>query len=289
MKDLRKPFWLKKRVPPIEDILKVKLILKETGLYAVCDEARCPNLDECFSRGTATILILRRICTRSCGFCAVEHGVPLSPDEKEPTKVAQAIKEMVLKYVVITSVTRDDLVDGGASYFAKTIQAIRALDREIKVEVLNPDFKGDFSSLVMVLNERPDVLNHNIETIPRLFPEVRPKASYKRLLNLLRESRKSHSHILTKSGFVVGLGEMKQEVLGLLDGLKEVGCGFLTIGQYLSPEEVNKYKRIREGVGFKSVSSGPFVRSSFHADQIFHTHILKIPVSSYSDRKTQDN
>jgi len=282
MKDLRKPPWLKKRIPPAEDVLKVKSILKETALHTVCEEARCPNLGECFSGGTATILILGKICTRDCGFCAVERGVPSPPDETESIKVAQAVNQMGLKYAVITSVTRDDLVDGGASCFAKTIRAIRTLDQDIKVEVLIPDFKGDLSCLRVVLSESPDVLNHNVETVPRLYPMVRPQASYRRSLDLLEGSKKSHPHILTKSGFMVGLGETKQEVVDLLHDLKEVGCDFLTIGQYLQPrpdrlpvvryippEEFEEYRKIGEGMGFKFVASGPFVRSSFHADRIF--------------------
>ena len=171
---MRKPPWLKKRIPPFEDLIKVKSILSGTVLHTVCEEARCPNLGECFSRGTATILILGKTCTRSCGFCAVQHGVPSSPDEGEPPKVAEAVRKMGLQYAVITSVTRDDLPDGGASFFAQTIRAIRGLDRKIRVEVLIPDFRGDVSSLKTVLEEGPDVLNHNIETVPRLYPRVRP-------------------------------------------------------------------------------------------------------------------
>ena len=277
-----KPPWLKKRIPPIQDLIKVKSILDEASLHTVCEEARCPNLGECFSKGTATVLILGRICTRNCGFCAVEHGVPVLPDDEEPKKVAQAVKKMGLQYVVITSVTRDDLIDGGASHFAKTIQAIRALDRKIKVEVLIPDFKGVLASLKMVLKERPDVLNHNIETISRLYPKVRPQADYKRSLNLLKESKENYPHILTKSGFMLGLGETEEEVLDLLQDLREVGCDFLTIGQYLQPrpdrlsvfryvppEEFEEYKKMGERMGFKAVASAPFVRSSFHAAQMF--------------------
>jgi lipoic acid synthetase len=302
MKDLRKPLWLKKRIPPVEDLLKVKSILKEIALDTVCEEARCPNLGECFSRGTATILILGKICTRNCGFCAVEHGKPSPPQESEAGKVARAIKEMGLKYVVITSVTRDDLIDGGASYFAKTIEAIRLLDQGIKVEVLIPDFRGEISCLRVVLNEEPDVLSHNIETVPRLYLKVRPQASYKRSLDLLKESKKSHPHVLTKSGFMVGLGETKQEVVNLLHDLREAGCDFLTIGQYLQPradrlpvvqyippEEFEEYKKIGEGMGFKFIASGPFVRSSFHADQIFHMDISEIPASFGSEEKIQDH
>ena len=278
-----KPPWLKKRIPPIQNLIRVKSILDEASLHTVCEEARCPNLGECFSKGTATVLILGRICTRNCGFCAVEHGVPVLPDDEEPKKVAQAVKKMGLKYVVITSVTRDDLIDGGASHFAKTIQAIRALDRKIKVEVLIPDFKGVLASLKMVLKEKPDVLNHNIETISRLYPRVRPEADYKRSLNLLKESKENYPHILTKSGFMLGLGETEEEVLDLLQDLREVGCDFLTIGQYLQPrpdrlpvvryvppEEFEEYKKIGERMGFKAVASAPFVRSSFHASQMYN-------------------
>jgi lipoic acid synthetase len=281
MEILKKPPWLKKRIPPFQYLTKVKSILDEADLHTVCEEARCPNLGECFSQGTATILILGRICTRNCGFCAVEHGAPAPPDEAEPEKVAQAVKKMDLQYVVITSVTRDDLPDGGASHFVKTIQAIRALDRKIKVEVLIPDFKGDLSSLTSVLKEGPDILNHNIETVSRLYPEVRPQADYKRSLNLLKKSKELYPHILTKSGLMLGLGETEKEVLGLLRDLREVKCDFLTIGQYLQPrsdrlpvvryippEEFEEYQKISEEMGFKSVASGPFIRSSFHASQM---------------------
>jgi lipoic acid synthetase len=287
MTNLRKPPWLKKRIPPFQDLQKIKSILTETNLHTVCEEARCPNLGECFSQGTATILILGRICTRDCGFCAVEHGVPAPLDEAEPEHVAQAVKRMGLRYVVITSVTRDDLSDGGASHFAKTIQAIRALDPMIRVEVLIPDFKGDVDCLDKVLRESPDVLNHNIETIPRLYPVVRPEADYKRSLILLKKSKESYPYVHTKSGFMLGLGEAKQEVLNTLRDLREVGCDFLTIGQYLQPhtnrlpvvryippEEFEAYRKIGEGMGFKMVSSGPFVRSSFHASQMFDTNLL---------------
>ena len=278
-----KPPWLKKRIPPMQDLIRVKSILDEASLHTVCEEARCPNLGECFSKGTATVLILGRICTRNCGFCAVEHGTPVLPDDEESKKVAQAVKKMGLQYVVITSVTRDDLIDGGASHFAKTIQAIRALDRKIKVEVLIPDFKGDLASLKMVLKERPDVLNHNIETIVRLYPKVRPEADYKRSLSLLKKSKENYPHILTKSGFMLGLGETEREVLDLLQDLREVGCDFLTIGQYLQPrpdrlpvvryippEEFEEYKKRGEKMGFKAVASAPFVRSSFHASQMYN-------------------
>ena len=277
-----KPPWLKKRIPPFQDLIKVKSILGEGGLHTVCEEARCPNLGECFSKGTATLLILGRICTRNCGFCSVEHGVPARLDEGEPEKVVQAIEKMGLQYVVITSVTRDDLPDGGASYFAKTIQAIRRLDREINVEVLIPDFKGDSTSLMAVIKEGPDVLNHNVETVPRLYPVVRLQADYRRSIDLLKKSKESDPRILTKSGLMLGLGEGQNEVLDVLRDLRGVGCDFLTIGQYLQPrpdrlpvaryippEEFEDYKRIGERMGFRSIASSPFVRSSFHASEMF--------------------
>jgi len=287
LKNLRKPPWLKKRIPPYQDLFKVKAILGETDLHTVCEEARCPNLGECFSRGTSTFLILGRVCTRNCGFCAVEHGIPAPTDETEPEKVAQAVQKMGLHYVVITSVTRDDLPDGGAYLFAKAIQAIRALDPKIKIEILIPDFQGDLTALKAVLKECPDVLNHNIETISRLYATVRPQADYRRSIDLLRRSKENFPHILTKSGFMLGIGETKEEVLELLQDLREVGCNFLTIGQYLQPrpdrlpvmrfippEEFEEYKKIGEGMGFRAVASGPFVRSSYHASQMFETTII---------------
>jgi lipoyl synthase len=292
MNDLRKPPWLKKRISSLQDISKVKTILSETDLHTVCEEARCPNLGECFSGGTATMLILGRICTRNCGFCAVEHGAPAPPDEEEPQRVARAVKKMGLRYIVITSVTRDDLPDGGASHFAKMILAIREMDRQeigsppierkIKIEVLIPDLKGDPASLRVVLAASPDVLNHNVETVPRLYPEVRPQADYRRSLALLQSSKSGHPQILTKSGFMLGLGESREEVLDLLRDLRRAGCDFLTIGQYLQPrpdrlpviryvppEEFEAYRKAGEEMGFKAVASGPFVRSSFHASRMF--------------------
>jgi lipoic acid synthetase len=283
LKNLKKPPWLKKRIPPYQDLLKVKSILAATDLHTVCEEARCPNLGECFSRGTATFLILGNICTRDCGFCAVEHGDPVPADEKEAEKVGQAVQKMGLRYVVVTSVTRDDLPDGGASHYAKTIQAIREVDGSAKVEVLIPDFQGNISSLIAVLNETPDVLNHNIETIPRLYPDVRPQADYKRSLDLLKRSKEFFLHTLTKSGFMLGLGETHEEVLELMEDLRGVECDFLTIGQYLQPrfdrlpveryiplEEFEEYQKIGMKMGFKAVASGPFVRSSFHASKMFN-------------------
>jgi lipoyl synthase len=279
---MTKPPWLKKRLPPFQDLLKVKSILDGARLHTVCEEAHCPNLGECFCSGTATFLILGRVCTRNCGFCAVEHSVPSPLDEDEPERLAQAIKQMGLRYVVITSVTRDDLPDGGASRFARTIRAIRELDSGIKIEVLIPDFAGDFYALRTVVEAVPDVLNHNVETVPRLYPRVRPQADYKRSIELLRRAKETDPDILTKSGFMLGLGETEDEILDLLRDLKGAGCDFLTIGQYLQPgpdrlpvvryippEEFEEYKKKGEKMGFKAVASGPFVRSSFHASQMF--------------------
>ena len=213
----------------------------------------------------------------------MEHGDPVPADEKEAEKVAQAVEKMGLRYVVVTSVTRDDLPDGGASFFARTIEAIREQDQEIKIEVLVPDFRGDLSSLERVLRASPDVLNHNIETITRLYSEVRPQADYRRSLHLLKESKRSYPRIYTKSGFMLGLGETHEEVLELMEDLRGVECDFLTIGQYLQPrsdrlpveryilpEEFEEYQKIGMKMGFKAVASGPFVRSSFHASQMFN-------------------
>lgn len=261
----------------------MKTLLEESGLHTVCEEAHCPNLGECFSQGTATFLILGDICTRNCGFCAVRHGTPVPPAEDEPNRIGRVVVEMGLHYVVITSVTRDDLPDGGASLFARTIEAIREQDQGIKIEVLVPDFRGDLSSLEIILRASPDVLNHNIETIPRLYSEVRPQANYKRSLHLLKESRRSYPWIHTKSGFMLGLGETHEEVLDLMEDLRGVGCDLLTIGQYLQPrsdrlpvkryippEEFEEYQKVGMKMGFKAVASGPFVRSSFHASQMFN-------------------
>ena len=285
MEALKKPPWLKKRIPPIQEIVKVKAILERGNLHTVCEEARCPNLGDCFSKGTATFLILGRVCTRNCGFCAVERGTPLPLNESEPEAVARAVGEMKLQYVVLTSVTRDDLQDGGASHYAKAIRAIRALDPGVKIEVLIPDLKGDRTALETVLKEQPDVLNHNVETVPRLYPQVRPQADYRRSLELLQWAKETDPSLLTKSGFMLGLGETQEEVLNLLTDLREVGCDFLTIGQYLQPrsdrlpvvryvppEEFEEYRETAQGMGFKGVASGPFVRSSFHASQMFEDH-----------------
>jgi lipoic acid synthetase len=282
MQTLKKPPWLKKKLPPLQDLEKVRVILKKGELHTVCEEARCPNLGECFSQGTATILILGRICTRDCGFCAVERGAPSSPDEEEPGKVAEAVRQMGLQYVVLTSVTRDDLADGGASHYARAIRLIREVDPRIKVEVLIPDLRGELSSLIQVLEASPDVLNHNVETVDRLYPEVRPQADYARSLHLLRRSKEEAPCLTTKSGFMLGLGEEREEALHLLEDLRSVECDFVTIGQYLQPrperlpvkryvppEEFDEYRKIGKAMGFRGIAAGPFIRSSYHASQLF--------------------
>lgn len=279
---MRKPLWLKKRIPPFRDLQKVKSILSETDLHTVCQEARCPNLGECFSRGTATFLILGRVCTRGCGFCAVERDAPAPPDEAEPERGCPGCSEDGHPLCGHHLSHRDDLPDGGASSFAETIRAVRALNPKINIEVLIPDFRGDPRSLKSVLKECPEVLNHNIETVSRLYPKVRPLADYQRSLDILRGSKEGYPSIPTKSGFMLGLGETQEEVLELLRDLRGAGCDFLTIGQYLQPrqdrlpvvrfippEEFEEYRRIGEEMGFRAVASGPFVRSSFHASEMF--------------------
>lgn len=283
MANCSKPTWLRKKYEPLEEN-RVREILSEVDLHTVCEQACCPNMGECFSRGTATFLILGKICTRSCRYCAVGHGTPGRLDEQEPWKVALAVKRMGLRYVVITSVTRDDLADGGASHFSRTIRMIHSLDRGIKVEVLIPDFKGERGPLSEVLAARPTVLNHNVETVPRLYPKVRPQADFDRSLNLLRASKAVNPQVPVKSGFMLGLGETEEEVLALLEHLREAGCDFLSIGQYLrprsdllpvvryvEPDEFEEYRRKGLQMGFKAVASGPFVRSSYNAMELLET------------------
>lgn len=277
-----KPEWLKKRISVVQDCTKVSSLLEDCQLHTVCHEAHCPNLAECFSRGIATFMILGDKCTRSCSFCAVRHEIPLPLDEGDPERVAMAVEELGLRYVVITSVTRDDLPDGGALHFAKTIRSIRDQMPNTRVEVLVPDFQGSEWALNVVMEARPDVINHNIETVLRLYPEVRPQADYRRSLQLLKRSKEIDNRILTKSGLMLGLGENHEEVLNVLKELLETGCQLLTIGQYLSPssrhhrvirfvppEEFTKWEEIASRMGFMGIASGPFVRSSFKAAGMF--------------------
>lgn len=274
----RLPEWLTVKAPKHGAYEQMADFLQSLGLHTVCESASCPNIGECFHRGTATFMILGDVCTRNCGFCGVRHGEPLPLDSSEPERVARAAARLGLSYVVVTSVTRDDLPDGGAAQFADTIRSIRSLIPDAKVEVLIPDFNGNEESIRTVLSAGPFVLNHNVETVPRLYPDVRPQADYRRSLSLL-ETAKSHCpSILTKSGLMVGLGETIDEVVDVLRDLRSVGCDCLTIGQYLRPSRTNipvveyihpsqfdAYEEIGLGMGFRSVSAGPFVRSSYNA------------------------
>lgn len=275
------PEWLKVKAPGHGVFDEVSGCLSDLGLNTVCQSAGCPNIGECFSKRTATFMILGDVCTRECGFCGVKSGRPGEVDADEPRRVAEAAAKMGLKYVVVTSVTRDDLPDGGAAHFAETIRRIRGAIPEARVEVLVPDFGGDGEALRTVLDAAPFVLNHNVETVPRLYPVVRPQADYKRSLLLIETAKRMRPSIYTKSGFMLGLGEAWDEVVSLLRDLREAGCEFVTIGQYLRPSKnslavveyvppgrFEELKRTGEGMGFRSVASGPFVRSSYHAADI---------------------
>jgi lipoic acid synthetase len=276
-----KPTWLKKKLLASAEIKETDLTVAAFGLHTVCSSALCPNRSECFNRKVATFLILGNTCTRRCAFCGVANGVPLPPEEGEPERVAQAIARLGLKYAVITSVTRDDLPDRGAAVFAATLAAIHRTTPHTRVEVLTPDFDGRRESLRVVLAEEPLVFNHNLETVPRLYPKVRMQAFYQTSLGLLRAA-KEEGATLTKSGLMLGLGEEKEEVLDVLSDLRSVGCDILTLGQYLrpgeknlpvaryvTPEEFADYKKIAEELGFKACASGPFVRSSYYAADLF--------------------
>jgi len=276
----RKPPWLKVPLPGGAQYLRVKGLLRSSGLHTVCEEARCPNIGECFGSGTATFLILGDICTRACAFCAVTSGLPAGLDPAEPLKVARTVSRLGLRHVVVTSVTRDDLPDGGASVFAATVRAIRRLSPDTSVEVLIPDFQGSHDALAAVMAARPDVLNHNLETVPRLYRRVRPKAVYARSLALLAQAGEMDAGAITKSGLMVGLGEEHEELLAVMADLVAAGCQVLTIGQYLRPSSrhwpVARYYHpdefadlAREGrrLGLRRVEAGPLVRSSYHAER----------------------
>ena len=275
-----KPEWLKVRAPGSENYHRLKGLMRGLGLHTVCEEANCPNIGECWHHGTATFMILGDTCTRSCGYCNVTHGTPRPPDADEPVKVASAIHAMELAYVVVTSVDRDDLPDGGAGHFARTIAETRARIPSCRLEVLIPDFKGDEAALRIVLDAKPDVLNHNIETVRRLYRTARPGGRYDRALEVLERSRACAPEIPTKSGLMVGLGEEWDEVVETLTDLSRVGCQIVTIGQYLrpslanlpmvryyTPSEFAELKRIGLELGIGHVESGPLVRSSYHAHE----------------------
>ena len=279
---LRKPDWLKRRLPTGETFNEVRELIEAGKLHTVCQEAKCPNIWECYSHRTATFLILGERCTRNCRFCSVAPGLPGPLDLDEPGRVAEAVERMGLKYAVVTSVTRDDLPDGGAAHFAATIGEIRRRVPEAEIEVLIPDFQGDRAALETVLRARPDVLNHNIETVPRLYSRVRPRADYRRSLELLRRAGESAPLIPTKSGLMLGLGERPEEIRQTLQDLREVGCRILTLGQYLQPspahlpvesyvppEDFENWRKTALDLGFSEVASAPFVRSSYHAQKSF--------------------
>ena len=277
---LPKPEWLKVRAPGSPSYLRLKGLMRELNLHTVCEEAQCPNIGECWNHGTATFMILGDVCTRACSYCAVSHGRPAAVDTAEPQRVANAIRTLDLSYVVITSVDRDDLPDGGASIFADTIRETRARQPECRIEVLIPDFQGNEAALHDVLDARPDILNHNTETVPRLYRMARSGGRYTRTLELLDRSRRYAPDIPTKTGVMVGLGEAHGELISTFGDLRRVGCGVLTIGQYLRPssahapmvryyhpDEFADLKQAALDLGFVHVESGPLVRSSYHAHE----------------------
>jgi lipoyl synthase len=275
-----KPEWLKVRAPGSPGYLRLRSLMRELNLHTVCEEAQCPNIGECWHHGTATFMILGDVCTRACAYCAVSHGRPADVDPAEPRRVAEAIAALDLSYVVITSVDRDDLPDGGASIFADTIRETRQRVAACRLEVLIPDFQGDDGALRAVLNAGPDILNHNTETVPRLYKMARSGGRYARTLQLLDRARTYAPRIPTKTGLMLGLGEEKNEVIATLQDLRSVGCGILTLGQYLRPslehapiaryyhpDEFRELKTVALDMGFVHVESGPLVRSSYHAHE----------------------
>jgi lipoic acid synthetase len=277
---LRKPEWIRVKAPTTPEVMRLKKVLRKQSLHTVCEEASCPNLGECFSKGTATFMILGNVCTRRCPFCDVAHGRPDPVDDQEPGNLANTIAAMGLKYVVITSVDRDDLRDGGAGHYVNCIQAVREQSPATRIEVLIPDFRGRLDIALEILNDAPpDIMNHNLETIPRLYKQVRPGADYQWSLKLLREFKLAHPSVPTKSGLMVGIGEEADEVIAVMQDLRDHGCEMLTIGQYLQPsrhhlpvtryvplDEFQRYSDAGKAMGFTSVASGPLVRSSYHAD-----------------------
>jgi lipoic acid synthetase len=279
---VQKPKWLRRQLPTGSSYENVKGMIGDDRLHTVCQEAKCPNMWECFSQKTATFLIMGSRCTRNCRFCSVLSGPLEPPDPGEPARVADVACRMGLKYVVVTSVTRDDLADGGAFLFAETIAEIGKRMPDARVEVLIPDFQGSAEALHTVLQARPDVLNHNIETVPRLYPRVRPQAEYQRSLKLIQRAHDYDPKLPTKSGLMLGLGEQQAEIQKTLEDLKTAGCQMLTLGQYLQPsknhlpverfippEEFEAWRKKALKIGFAEVASGPFVRSSYHAKELF--------------------
>ena len=274
------PDFLIKKTPKQENIKRIRNLLADTDFHTVCESAHCPNIGECFAQNTLTFMLLGDICTRNCLFCGVKKGSPLPLDPEEPSRITSAVTKLSLQYVVITSVTRDDLADGGAQHFVEVINCLRKANPKIKIEVLIPDFKGKVEDLGKILKANPLVLNHNVETTARLYPLIRPQANYQRSLNILRQSKEINSSIYTKSGFMVGLGETRDEIFALLEDLKAAHCDMVTIGQYLAPskehlppqryvtpEEFESYAKAGKALGFMNIFAGPFVRSSYRAKE----------------------
>ena len=279
---IKKPDWLRVRVSRSKKFLETKKILSESKIVTVCEEANCPNISECWQKNHATFMIMGDTCTRACAFCNVKTGLPDKLDVFEPYKISQVVKKMNLSHVVITSVDRDDLDDGGAEHFAKTINAIRKTSPETTIEILTPDFLKKENALEKILKDYPDVFNHNLETVPRLYLSIRPGARYFNSLKLLNDVKDKNSNIFTKSGLMLGLGEKKNEIMQVMDDLRAAKVDFLTLGQYLqptkkhapvakyiTPDEFNSYKIIAESKGFLMVSSSPLTRSSHHAEEDF--------------------
>jgi lipoic acid synthetase len=279
----RKPPWLKMKMPSGQGYVQLQELVRSHRLHTVCQSAKCPNLGECWSAGTATVMILGDVCTRSCGFCNIATGRPPTLDLEEPVRVGEAVALMNLRHAVITSVNRDELPDGGAGIWAQTIAEVRRRSPQTSIEVLIPDFCGDWDALQRVLDQKPDILNHNIETVPRLYRTVRPQAKYQRSLELLRRS--AQQGFITKTGFMLGLGEEADEIKSVLEDLLATGCQIVTIGQYLqptprhlpvarwvTPDEFAHWKSVGEQLGLRHVESGPLVRSSYHARQQVEAH-----------------
>jgi len=279
---LRKPKWIRVKAPTSRGYAQTRKIVKDKGLVTVCEEAACPNIGECWEKSHATFMILGEICTRACAFCNVSTGLPQDIDAYEPRKIAEAVTEMTLKHVVITSVDRDDLSDGGAQHFVDVIQAIRTASPKTTIEILTPDFLRKIGAAETVIDARPDVFNHNLETVPRLYLKIRPGARYYHSLRLLERVKERDPSQFTKSGLMVGLGETKEEIMQVMDDMRSAGVDFLTIGQYLqptrkhaaidrfvTPEEFKSYETIARAKGFLLVSASPLTRSSYHADSDF--------------------
>lgn len=275
---IARPEWLKMKAPEMEVLDKMENMIKDLSLHTVCESANCPNIGKCFKNKTATFMVMGNVCTRNCRFCAVSKGIPKDLDEEEPVNVAIASKKLELKHIVITSVTRDDLEDGGAEHFVKIVKELMRITPNSTIELLIPDLQGNWQALRKIVEAKPNIINHNIETVPRLYKNVRPKAVYERSIELLNQSKKIDASVYTKCGIMLGLGETKEEVEVVMDDLLRVGCDILTLGQYLRPserhisvveyvtvEKFNEYRDIALNKGFKFVASGPFVRSSYKA------------------------